>query len=284
MTTLIDGKKIRDRLLSEITADIAGLSFTPVFCDVLVGDDPVSAQYVRMKAKTASSVGIHAHFASFPDAITTEKLIAEIQQLNAYPDMCGLIVQLPLSQHIDTQAVLDAIDPSIDVDCLSTETSNAFYQGQEVLAYPTALACLAVLDSLQLDLTNKHFVVLGQGKLVGKPVSHLLHARGYNVSVIDIKTPDALELLKSADIIISAIGEPGYIKGTMIKNGVIIVDAGTSEETNTVVGDVDRASVEGIAAILSSVPGGVGPVTVAMLLRNVLLAAGQKNKGITQHE
>lgn len=276
-THIIDGKKIRDALLSDIREGIAKLPFQPVFCDVLVGTDPVSEQYVRMKAKTASSVGIRAHFASFPESITTEELVGEIRQLNAYPGMCGLIVQLPLPPHLDTQTVLDAIDPSIDVDCLASATSAAFYGDASVpLAYPTALACLAIIDSLGIDCTGKQFVVLGQGKLVGKPVAHLLRSRGYEVTAIDTKTEDRARLLKEADVIVSAIGEGAYVRGDMLKPGAIVIDAGTSEATDSVVGDVDRASVVGVASFLSPVPGGVGPVTVAMLLNNVLIAAQHK--------
>lgn len=276
MTTIIDGKKIRDEILAEVKQGVSTLPFVPVFCDVMVGDDPVSLQYVRMKAKTAMNVGIQWRDAAFPETITTDALIAEIEKLNTVPYMCGLIIQLPLPPHIDKQAVLDAIDPTIDVDCLGGKSSESFYSTGAILGFPTAFACLAVLDSLALDLSDKRIAVLGQGQLVGKPVTHLLRSRGLAVDAISSDTEQREQLLKDADVVISAIGEPNFIKGAMIKQGAIIIDAGTSEATDAIAGDVDRASVEGVASFLSPVPGGVGPVTVAMLLQNVLTAAQQK--------
>jgi methylenetetrahydrofolate dehydrogenase (NADP+)/methenyltetrahydrofolate cyclohydrolase len=275
--TIIDGRKIRDTLLADVGQGIAMLPFVPLFCDVVVGDDAVSMQYVRMKEKTAEALGIHCQIETFSASITTEALVAEVRKLGALPHMSGLIVQLPLPSHIDKQAVLDAIDPSIDVDCLGTKNSEAFYADGTPFGYPTALACMAILDSLNLDLAGKKIAVLGQGQLVGKPVTHLLKKRTLAVEVISRGTERKEELLKEADIVISAIGEPNFVKGGMLKPGVIVIDAGTSETTGAVVGDVDRSSVEGIASYLSPVPGGVGPVTVAMLFNNVLIAARKKN-------
>lgn len=276
MMTIIDGKKIRDAILADVKQGIAALPFVPVFCDILVGADPVSLQYVRMKAKAAASVGIEWREAIYPEAITTEDLIAEVRKLNAESRMSGLIIQLPLPLHIDRQRVLDAIDPGIDVDSLGSANSTLFYSDRGVLGYPTALACMHILDSLDLDRTSIRFAVLGQGQLVGKPVTHLLRGLGHAVDTITTATLDREEILKNADVIISAIGEPGFLKGAMIRSGAIVIDAGTSEEVDTVVGDVDRDSVEGVASFLSPVPGGVGPVTVAMLLKNVLIAAKAK--------
>lgn len=280
---IIDGKKIRDSILAKIKTEVAELSFKPVFCDVLVGDNPVSRQYVDMKARTAERVGIHFHKAVFPASISTEDLVKEIKALNTIENMCGIIVQLPLPDSLDKRAVLDSIDPKFDVDCLGTLGSEKFYKsynGETDLGYPTALACVALLDSLSLDLKGKIIVVLGQGDLVGKPVSALLKYRGLTYLPVDKRTENKEYLLQQADVVISGIGKGKYITGNMIKQGAVLIDAGTSEDVKStpgapgnIVGDVDLESVKNVAGNVSPVPGGVGPVTVAMLLNNVLTVA-----------
>lgn len=270
---IIDGKKLREKILTEIKSEVATLPFVPVFCDVLVGNDPASMQYVKMKANTAVSLGIKFHSANFPSNITTEELISQIKLLNEIENMSGIIVQLPLPEHLDRQAVLDAIDPHLDVDCLGNVASEKFYDGKNDIGFPTALACVAILDSLHLDLSEKNIVVLGQGLLVGKPVTALLKFRGLEPVIITKTTPDKETLIKKADIIISGIGHGKHITGDMVKKEVVLIDAGTSESKGGIVGDVDLESVRDVASHVSPVPGGVGPVTVAMLLRNVLQAA-----------
>jgi len=273
MTTIIDGRKLRKEILEEIKKDIALLSFQPVFCDVLVGDNPVSLQYVNMKKKMAEDLGIRFHEAFFPIDISTENLVKEIQKINQIENMCGVIVQLPLPETLDQEKVLDAVDSHLDVDCLSITTSDKFYSGDLFLGFPTALACISLLDSLNLDLTNKKIVVMGQGKLVGKPVSALLNFRNLNVEIVRSKTENKEKILKEADIVISGMGKGKYIKGDMIKEGAVLIDAGSSESNSGIIGDVDLESVEGIASFVSPVPGGVGPMTVAMLFKNVLKVA-----------
>lgn len=275
-TQIIDGRKIKDEILEEVKAKVLTLPFVPVFCDILVGDDKVSAQYVRIKAQAAESVGIKFRTAQFRESITTEELIEEIEALNNVPHMCGVIVQLPLPSHINKETVLDTIKPEIDVDCLAFKSSENFYNNGEGLSYPTALACIKILDSINIDLNNKKIVVLGQGNLVGKPVTHLLRTRGFSVTTIDSKTENADSLLKEADVIISGIGQGKFLTGSMIKEGAVVVDAGTSEDNGAVVGDVDLESVKNIASFVSPTPGGVGPVTVAILLKNVLVVAQNK--------
>jgi methylenetetrahydrofolate dehydrogenase (NADP+) / methenyltetrahydrofolate cyclohydrolase len=269
----IDGRKIKEEMLEEIKRDVAQLSFSPIFCDILVGDDKVSAMYVRIKEKAAQSVGIKFEKTLFDENISTEKLIDEINKLNNMPNMCGIIVQLPLPRSIDKEAVLNSIKPELDVDCLGSVTSQKFYQNEKGLVYPTASACLKIFDSIPVPMTDKKIVILGKGRLVGKPVSHLLRNRNLDVTTINSSTSNYEELLKDADVIISAIGKGHYIKGEMIKKGVIIIDAGTSEEDGGVVGDVLFDSVLSKVSYITPCPGGVGPVTVAMLLKNVLEVA-----------
>lgn len=273
---IIDGKKIRGEILNKVKEKVASLSFQPIFCDVLVGDDPASAQYVRMKARTAEAVGMKFHNATFPATITTLELIAEIKKINEIPNMCGVIAQLPLPEHLDRRAILDSIDPKLDVDCLGSVSSEEFYKGVAErinLGFPTALACIALLDSLSLNLEGKNIVCLGQGELVGRPVAALLKFRGLEPTPVTRKTENKEQILKDADIIISGIGHGKHITSDMVKEGVVIIDAGTSESNGAIVGDVDLDSVSSIASAVSPVPGGVGPVTVAMLLKNVLTVA-----------
>ncbi len=270
---IIDGKKIRKEILDKIKKEVTTLPFVPVFCDILVGEDPMSMQYVNIKAKTASSVGIHFHKASFPSTIATLELVKEIEILNKMENMCGIIIQLPLPSLIDSRIALDAIKPSLDVDFLGSVASKQFYDGNIERGLPTAFACMTLLNSLHLDLKDKKIVVLGQGNLVGKPVASLLKFQDLSPVIIRSKTENKETLIKEADIIISGIGKGKYIKGNMIKKGVILIDAGTSEGDSGIIGDVDLDSVSDVADFVSPVPGGVGPVTVAILLQNVLYVA-----------
>ena len=191
--------------------------------------------------------------------------------------MCGLIIQLPLPAHLYVHKVLDSVDTTIDVDCLGSATSNLFYAGEKVPGFPTALACMEIVDSLNLDLKDKKIAVIGQGMLVGKPVTYLLRERGLDVETVTRTTENKDEIIKNADIIISGTGHGKLITGGMIKKGAVLIDAGTSESKGGIVGDVDLESVKDVAGYLSPVPGGVGPVTVGMLLKNVLKVAQSKN-------
>lgn len=276
MTTIIDGKKISREILEEVKKEINSLPLQPIFCDVLVGDNPISVQYVNIKKHKAEEMGIKFHEAFFPIDITTEDLVNKIKILNKIPNMCGIIVQLPLPENLDQKEILDAVDPRLDVDCLGTIASDKFYQGDFYLGFPSALACVSLLDSIGLDLKNKKIVVMGQGKLVGKPVGALLNFRNLNVEILQSKTERKEEILKGADIIISGMGQGKYIKGDMIKSGAVIIDAGSSELDSGIVGDVDLESVKEVASFVSPVPGGVGPMTVAMLFSNVLKVAKLK--------
>lgn len=273
---IIDGKQIAQQILDNLKQEVALLPFQPVFCDILVGDDSASAQYVRMKGRQAERIGIKFRGANYPSTITTNELIAEIKKIAVEPNMCGLIVQLPLPSTIDKTAVLDSIAPGIDVDCTGKVNTDLFYEGNAYVEFPTAAAVMKVLDTTLVDLQNKKLLVIGFGQLVGRPVSFLLEQRGLKVDVARSKTENILELMKQADVIVSAVGKPKLVTGDKIKTGAIIIDAGTSESEGGVVGDVDFDSVSKVASYVSPVPGGVGPVTVAMLLSNVVKVAKEK--------
>jgi len=270
---IIDGRKIRDTILEDLKNEINSLSFRPAFSDVLVGKDYASQKYVKMKRKIAERIGIEFIDSHLPNDISTDELIQEVHKLNKTPNMCGLIVQLPLPKNIDKYTVLNAIDPKLDVDCLGSYSSEKFYGGENISIPPTALACLYILDSLDLDLKDKNIVILGKGDLVGKPVSFLLKNRGLKVISLDQSSESKNEVIKNADVIISGIGRPNFIKGEMLKKSVILIDAGTSESNGSLSGDVDMESIKNVASVISPVPGGVGPVTIAMLFKNVLKVA-----------
>ena len=273
---IIDGRKIKEEILNELKKEVESLPYPPIFCDILVGDDKVSASYVRIKGKAALSIGVKFKTVNFPENVTTEEIVEEIKNLNNVPLMCGIIVQLPLPSHIDTQVVLDTISPSLDVDCLGSFNSKNFYESTGSIGYPTALACIRLLESLNLKLDDKNIVVIGRGKLVGLPVTYILKSRGLSVDVIHSQTENSSEIILNADVIISAVGRGGFLTGKMVKDGVVIIDAGTSEDNGSVVGDVDMKSIEDKALYLTPTPGGVGPVTVAMLLENVYKVAKAK--------
>ncbi len=272
-TNIINGRKMRDAILADLKLEVAELSFQPCFVDVLVGSDGPSAQYVGMKNRIAESIGIKTVHAAYPENISTDDLILEIEKLSKLPHMCGLIVQLPLPASIDTKKVLDAIPPHIDVDATGEENSLLFYEGKYRFLFPTAAAIIEILDSTGVALNGKKIVVIGQGKLVGTPVTFLLKSRGLHVETVVKETINKDEIIKNADVIITAVGKAKLIMGEMIKKGVIIIDAGTSESKGGIAGDVDFETVNCIAGYLSPVPGGVGPMTVAVLMKNVVLSA-----------
>lgn len=285
-TKIIDGRKIRKRILEETERGIKALPFQPVFCDVLIGGDPASRQYVEMKGKTAENIGMKFHRAEFPGTAKPEAVIEEIKKLKDVPGMCGVIVQLPLpgvfAEH--KREILDAVPEELDVDCLGAEAGEKFYRGENEIGFPTALACMEILDSLSADfggetgawLSGKKIAVLGQGDLVGKPVAALLGFRDLLPAAVRSKTENRERIIKEADVIISGMGKGKLITSDMIKEGAVLVDAGTSESEGGIVGDIDLESVTGTAGYVSPVPGGVGPVTVAMLLKNVLKVASKK--------
>jgi methylenetetrahydrofolate dehydrogenase (NADP+)/methenyltetrahydrofolate cyclohydrolase len=262
---VINGNDIAQTILSKLRAEVKRLSFTPLFVDVLVGDDPVAASYVKIKAKRAEEIGLKFVLVQMPGTTTTEDLLNKIKKIQQDPFLSGLIIQLPLPAAIDKATALNAIDPRVDVDCLG--------DGFPKMPPPTAGAVEAVLDSLKLDLQVLKILVIGQGELVGRPVTALLKSRGYDVTIADQSTNNLKDLSSTADVIISGTGHPKLITASMVKPGVILIDCGTSESAGSIVGDVDSESVASIAKFIATVPGGVGPVTVAKLLQNVVKVA-----------
>lgn len=275
---LIDGKLIAQSIYVDIVARVARLSFKPLFCDVLIGDDPASMQYVKMKAKRAEQLGFEFLQAHFPEHTPESEILTRIRDMAHIPELCGLIVQLPVPVGFSKAALVNAISPGLDVDCLTEYNNKLFYSNSLSFVPPTPAAVLAVLESVPeaafKDPTQ--YVVVGQGELVGRPVAHLLRARGAQVEVIDRLTQNPEQIARQADVLITGVGQPGLVTEAWVKPGAIVIDAGTAESGGSVVGDVEVQGVEQVAAYFSSTPGGVGPITVAKLFWNVLQVAEAK--------
>lgn len=273
---LINGKEIAEEILKDVKKEVEALSFQPLFCDISVGSDPVSLSYIKIKGRVAKRNGFEFQHISLPENIDENELISKIKETNQKKNICGLIVQLPLPVTFNQQAVLDAVDPKLDVDCMGTENSSLFYSGYSRFVPPTAAAILHILETLSLDLKLLNFLVIGQGVLVGKPLAFLLKKQGLQINTLTKQSSHKEEIIKQADIVITATGQPRLINGAMIKPGAVVIDAGASEIDGSIYGDVEVEGVLEKAKFLSAVPGGVGPITVAFLLKNILSVAVSK--------
>lgn len=269
---LIDGNTLAGGILESLKQRIESQNLKPLLVDVVLEDDILQLQYARVKKRAAEQIGVHCQLKMLPKSTTTEAVREELQGLNVL-GLSGLMLQLPLPYYINLDQVLNVINPSVDVDCLTTFCRTEFYNNKPIYTPPTAKAILYILDSLNIDLKSKKFFVIGQGELVGKPVAHVLKNIGYQVETGFMDTQDLLAKVKEADVVISGAGSPGLIKGENIKDGAIVIDAGTSEVGGKIEGDVETSSVLPKAGYLAATPGGVGPLTVAMLLENVVEAA-----------
>lgn len=270
---IIDGRAIAQQLNFHTKFQVEKLSFQPLLVDVLVGNDPASVSYVKIKQRKAEQCGFAFELAQLSESFTTEQVIAAIEQILLKPNLSGLLVQLPLPSHLDEAKILQTIPVELDVDVLSQQSRQNFYTGQSKLQPPTAGSILHILDNLTEPIQDLQYLVLGQGELVGLPTTYLLQQRGFKVWTADSNTENVSELLSQADCIISGVGKPNLISGPDLKPHCIVIDAGTSEASGSITGDVDFESVSKIVQYITPVPGGVGPVTVAKLLENVLLVA-----------
>ncbi|MHB8871274.1 MAG: bifunctional 5,10-methylenetetrahydrofolate dehydrogenase/5,10-methenyltetrahydrofolate cyclohydrolase [Candidatus Doudnabacteria bacterium] len=273
---IIDGRKIAKEILEQLKTEVASLGFKPKLIDVFVGSDPVIESYVNIKAKRAFETGIDFEIKKYPQDVLEETLITDIKKMNSEKNICGLIVQLPLPKHLDKQAVMNAINPDIDVDMITSVSLGELFTGQQKIMPATASAILKMLQDLNIDLRGKHVLVVGAGDLVGKPVTFLLMQAGATVTVANQSTQDLPNLCLSADIIITGTGVPGLIKPSMVRAESIVIDAGTAESNSGISGDVDFEGIKDKVFAVSPVPGGVGPVTVAMLLSNVVAVAKRR--------
>lgn len=279
MTEIIDGKAFAANLLSAITAEVASLPFTPGLAVVLVGDDPASKVYVSNKARTTVQAGMTSFEHKLPGETSQAELLAVVQELNNNPAVHGILVQLPLPKHLDSDAVIAAISPAKDVDGLTVTNAGLLANGLPGLVPCTPLGCLLLLQDRLGDMTGLNAVVVGRSNLVGKPIAQLLLQQNCTVTIAHSRTKNLPELCRTADILIAAVGRPEMIKGDWIKPGATVIDVGINrvpgavEGKTKLVGDVDFTTAKDIAGLITPVPGGVGPMTIACLLRNTLTAA-----------
>lgn len=274
---LIRGTEISEKILTSLVKRVESLPKPPGLCDLVVGNDVVSNKFVSLKQKAAEKVGINFTRKEFGIDVTTEEIIQFLKTAEKNFSLNGIIVQLPLPPHINREKVLTAIPVRADVDVMGDVAKRNFYSGKADLIPPTAAAIIEILDFLsaehKVSLQDKFCVVVGRGELVGRPIEYLLKNKGIKVCVINSKTELPEKIMLSADVLISGVGSPGLITKVSVKPGAIIIDAGTAESGGSIKGDVDVESVLPVASFLAGVPGGVGPITVAKLLENVVTVA-----------
>lgn len=268
---LLDGKTLSAKILEELKSDIASLPRPPRLAVVIVGEDPATESYIRQKTRTAEKIGVGVTLHRFSLEISTNMLREKVGAIVRDKKNNGVIVQLPLPIHVNSQTVLNAVIPEKDVDVLSSRAVGNFESGKSRILPPVVGAVDAFFREYGISVKGKHALVVGAGRLVGRPVGSWLLREGATVSVAQSQTENLEELAHMADIIVSGVGKPNLIRSDMVKEGVIIVDAGTSEAGDKLVGDVDFETVAPKASFITPVPGGVGPVTVAMLLKNLVV-------------
>jgi methylenetetrahydrofolate dehydrogenase (NADP+) / methenyltetrahydrofolate cyclohydrolase len=281
-TKLIDGKARADRLLADVAAAAASLrggpGIGPGLCAVLVGRDPASEVYVRSKGKAATVAGIASFQHVLPETTSEAELLSLIATLNADDQVDGILVQLPLPKHIDPQRVIDAIDPGKDVDGFHAQNVGHLWSGGKALVPCTPYGCLMLLRDALPSLAGAEAIVLGRSNIVGKPMAALLLSENCTVTLVHSRSRDIPAILRRADILVAAVGRPQFVRGDWLKPGAIIIDIGINRievagGKPKLVGDVAFAEAQGVAAAITPVPGGVGPMTIACLLRNTLIAA-----------
>ena len=279
---LIDGKAFALALRVRVAAAAATLKaahgFQPGLAVVLVGEDPASQVYVRSKTRATLEAGFHGVEHKLPATVAQADLMALIARLNADPAVHGILVQLPLPAGLDSAAVVAAIDPRKDVDGLHVENVGALWNGADGLVPCTPLGCVLLLKDRLGDLTGLNAVVVGRSALVGKPIAALLLAQNCTVTIAHSKTRDLPEVCRQADILVAAVGRPEMVKGSWVKPGATVIDVGinrvpTPDGKGRLVGDVAFDEVLAVASAITPVPGGVGPMTIACLMRNTLTAA-----------
>lgn len=279
---LLDGRalsrEMRGKLKQEIEALVAA-GLTPGLDVVLVGEDAPSQIYVRNKERSCQRLGIRSRVHRLPSEVSQEALESLIQDLNLDDEVDGILVQLPLPKGLDADSVLALIDPAKDVDGLHTTNQGLLMAGRSGLRPCTPLGCMAMLDSIGYDCSGKKAVVVGRSNLVGKPVAHLLLQRNATVTLCHSRTKDLASEVQSADVVIAAVGRPELVQGDWIKDGAVVIDVGINRlEDGTLVGDVAFESASQKALAITPVPGGVGPMTITMLLYNTVEAAKRRRK------
>ena len=283
MAKIIDGKQIAKEVRAEIAAECAELKkkgIIPGLAVVIVGTDPASQVYVRNKKKACEEVGFRSEVFELPEETTEEELLALVKKLNEDVNIHGILVQLPLPEHLDDEVIIANIDPKKDVDAFHPSNVGKIMIGNYDFLPCTPAGVMVLLEKSGIDVSGKECVVVGRSNIVGKPQAMLLlHANG-TVTICHSRTKDLAEVTRRADILVVAIGKADFITGDMVKDGVVVIDVGMNRKADgKLTGDVDFATVEPKASYITPVPGGVGPMTITMLLRNTLTSA-KKHAGI----
>ena len=278
MAEIIDGKTFAENLRAAIAAEVSKLTYKPGLAVVLVGDDPASRVYVANKAKQTVEVGMRSFEHKLPADTTQEHLLGLVRQLNENPAVHGILVQLPLPKHLNADEIIAAISPDKDVDGLTVVNAGRLAAGLPGLVPCTPLGCILLLEDRLPDMTGLNAVVVGRSNLVGKPIAQLLLQKNCTVTMAHSRTRDLAGLCRAADILVAAVGRPEMVKGDWIKPGATVIDVGINRVPadggkTKLVGDVAFAAAEKVAGAITPVPGGVGPMTIACLLRNTLTAA-----------
>ena len=276
MTKLLEGRIVAEKIKEEIRSQVQGLKSPPVLVSILIGDDPGAITYVSSQAKTAESLGIVYKLFKLEHDITEEALIDFIIKLNTDKDVNGVIIQMPISQHIDYKKVSEFISPFKDVEGMHPANMGKVLFGRARIVACTANAIMELLNSTGVDLYGKEVVIVGHSEIVGKPLMLLLLEKFATVTVCHIGTSKVGKLeehVRRAEVLIVAVGQAGLIKGEWIKEGAIVIDVGINRVGDKVVGDVEFEKAQKRAAFITPVPGGVGPLTVALLMRNLVEAA-----------
>ncbi|WP_342469535.1 bifunctional methylenetetrahydrofolate dehydrogenase/methenyltetrahydrofolate cyclohydrolase FolD [Ureibacillus sp. FSL K6-3587] len=277
MAQLINGKEIGEKIRKEIAEQVSQLKekgVTPGLAVILVGEDPASQTYVRNKHRSCEAIGIYSEVIKLPESTTEDELLEKIHALNERQDIHGILVQLPLPKHINEDNVIAAISPEKDVDGFSPISVGKMMLGQDTFLPCTPFGVMKLLEYSGIDIAGKHAVVVGRSHIVGKPMGQLLLQKDATVTYTHSKTKDLPSITKQADILVAAVGRPKFITKDHVKPGTVVIDVGINrDENNKLVGDVDFEAVEPICSYITPVPGGVGPMTITMLLYNTVKSA-----------
>jgi methylenetetrahydrofolate dehydrogenase (NADP+)/methenyltetrahydrofolate cyclohydrolase len=274
---IIDGNALAAHTRADVarrTAVLTNRGMTPGLAVVLVGENPASQVYVRNKVKACADAGLHSVLERYPATMTEAELLARIDALNVDPSIHGILVQLPVPAHIDAHKVIEAISPAKDVDGFHVSSAGALMVGQPGFWPCTPYGCMKMLESIGYNLRGKHAVVIGRSNIVGKPMAMMLLAQNATVTICHSGTADLKAMTLQADVIVAAVGKRNVLTADMVKPGAIVLDVGMNRnDEGKLCGDVDFAGVSQVAGYITPVPGGVGPMTIAMLLVNTLEAA-----------
>ncbi|HEX6972206.1 MAG TPA: bifunctional methylenetetrahydrofolate dehydrogenase/methenyltetrahydrofolate cyclohydrolase FolD [Limnochordia bacterium] len=280
LATILDGRATAEAIHAEVAerakAVTARRGFPPGLGLILVGEDPASVAYVRSKGRVCARLGLYSQERRFPQEATAEEIVACIEAWNAAPEIDGILVQLPLPAGIDTAAVLAAIDPQKDVDGLHPHNAGCLVLGQEGMIPCTPAGILELLHRYRVPIAGRRAVVVGRSILVGKPVAMLLLQQDATVTLCHSRTPDVAAVCREAEILVAAAGRPHLIQGEWVRRGAAVIDVGITRVDGKLVGDVDFEAAQAVAGWITPVPGGVGPMTVAMLMSNTVRAAERR--------